>query len=159
MEIRSAEFSECGKYRYLLKRVWNDQDPFALCIGLNPSRANHERNDTTINILTDTLRWHEYGGFYMANLYALITPHPKELFSVPDAIKDNDKWIDLAAGQVRDIIFCWGAFKGIEYRAKKMKERFPKALCFGRSANGSPWHPRALPYASIKFNETTLTIF
>lgn len=157
--IRSAQFSPCGKYRYTLTRIFDSPGPLCMCIGLNPSRANDEKNDNTIDILTNALPWHGYGGFYMANLYALITPHPEELFSVPDAIGDNELWIETTAAKCKDVIFCWGAFKNIEYRAKKMIERFPGALCFGHNANGSPWHPRALHYAGIHSHETTLIKF
>lgn len=156
---KSANFSPCGKYRYRLTRRWSDVGDMAMCIGLNPSTANAEKNDNTIDILTNTLRWHEYAGFYMMNLYALITSKPALLFTVPDSLGDNEQWIQRTYEQSKDVIFCWGAFKNIEYRAKKMIERFPGALCFGKTKNGSPWHPRALHYAGIRFDQTQLLKF
>lgn len=157
--IRSASFSECMKYRYELTRIWDHDKPLVMCIGLNPSKANGVKDDSTINILINALQWLGYGGFKMMNLYALITPHPDELFSVPDALGDNDKWITDTAAICKDIIFCWGAFKNIEYRAKKMIKAFPNALCFGHTAKGSPWHPRALHYAGILSHQTSTIPF
>ena len=46
-----AEFSKCGKYRYKLWRIWDRKLKLAMCIGLNPSKANSNKNDATINIL------------------------------------------------------------------------------------------------------------
>ncbi len=156
--IKSVEFSECGKYRYVLSRVWSE-DPYAMCIGLNPSKADSIDDDPTIRILINSLQWLGYGGLKMVNLYALITPHPGELFAVPDSLGENDKWVEETAAKCKDVIFCWGTFKNIEFRSKKMIKAFPQALCFGYNANGSPWHPRALHYAGIRSHQTTLTKF
>ena len=48
---KGADFSNNGKHRYRLWRIWDETKPYALCIGLNPSTANSEKNDPTINIL------------------------------------------------------------------------------------------------------------
>lgn len=42
---KSAVFSEWRKYRYSLKRIWDDQKPYVLFIGLNPSTADEESDD------------------------------------------------------------------------------------------------------------------
>lgn len=42
-----AVFSQCGKYRYLLKREWDASLPKVLYIMLNPSTASHETEDQT----------------------------------------------------------------------------------------------------------------
>lgn len=45
-ENNGAEFSECGKYRYKLWRIWDDKLPLAMCIGLNllpPTKAKTTR--------------------------------------------------------------------------------------------------------------------
>ena len=63
-----AEFSKCGKYRYKLWRIWNTELKLAMCIGLNPSTANANKNDQTISYLIKMLSILGYGGFYMMNL-------------------------------------------------------------------------------------------
>lgn len=155
--IRSAIFSPDGLYRYQLSRIWDESKRLAMCIGLNPSKANGEKDDPTIRLLTRVLQYQGYGGFIMVNLYAWITPHPKELFSVANSLGDNDQHIAAAALSTQDQIFCWGNFKGIDYRAKKMMQQFPDALCFGKTSTGSPWHPLALMYKGVKTDEVTLT--
>lgn len=157
--IRKAQFSPCGKYRYWLSRKWDDR-PMAMCVGLNPSTANHETDDATIRILNNVLPWLGYGGFYMLNLYAFIASKPEKLFAGPDPRGTfNDHWLSYIAESCKDVIFCWGSFKNIEHRATQVSKDFPNALCFGKNANGSPWHPRALHYKAIKNHEVKLLPF
>lgn len=140
---RDAEFSECGKYRYWLSRIWDEEKPNAMCIGLNPSTANGTEDDTTITNLTELLKGFGYGGFYMLNLFAFISPDPDKLREVPDPVKDNDLYLAAVSGQCKDIIFAWGSFKQAEYRAAKVAKMFPGALCLGKTAKGKPLHPMA----------------
>lgn len=155
--LKSAEFSECGKYRYLLKRDWSiTQRPSAMCIGLNPSNANTDKDDPTIRILVDTLNHLGYGELKMCNLYAYVSSKPSKLFEVPDPLGLNDEWLLTTAHSVQQIIFCWGSFKNISYRAKKVMEMFPSAKCFGKNADGSPMHPMGLMYGGIKLQDRKL---
>lgn len=147
---KGAEFSSCGKYRYALWRIWDESKPIVMCIGLNPSNANRDKDDPTIRILIDTLIELGFGGLRMMNLYALISSKPEVLSSSPDPIGENDKWIETVAYTCQEIIFCWGSFKQCYYRAKVMRKLFPDAKCFGKTSNGSPLHPRALHYKGIK---------
>lgn len=138
---KGAIFSDCGKYRYRLWRIWDVSGTFAQCVGLNPSTANSDDDDNTIRNLTEIIKNNGYGGFYMTNLFALISPYPEALRECPDPIKDNDVHLRQVYSLCQSIIFCWGNFKQAEYRAKKIIKEFPQALCFGMNANGSPKHP------------------
>lgn len=152
-----ADFSSCGKYRYALWRIWDDSKKVAMCIGLNPSTANGTKDDPTIRLLTAHLTDLGYGGFRMVNLYALVSPKPQALFDSPDPLGRNDDWLAIQAHLSQEIIFCWGSFKGIEIRVKKMKAMFPDALCFGKAKNGAPLHPMAMMYAGVKRGEAKLS--
>lgn len=137
---KEAIFSECGKYRYMLVRVWNPELAPVVCIGLNPSTANGDTDDPTIKNLIRLMQNMGYGSLYMLNLFALVSPYPEDLRACSDPLKDNDEWIHkIALGQT--VVFCWGNFKQAEYRAKKMIKQYPNAFCFGKNANGSPKHP------------------
>lgn len=164
--IRNSIFSDCGKFRYQLIRIWDENKRLAMCIGLNPSNAGQlyddgkEKDDPTIRMLQGTLETLDFGGFYMVNLYALVSPTPAVLFSVSDAQGQNSEWIANAALNTQAQVFCWGAFKGIEYRAKKMINTFPDGLCFGKNADGSPWHPRAMSYIKdFRYDQAQLLKF
>lgn len=146
-----ADFSECGKYRYRLYRIWNDKLPIAMVIGLNPSTANSDKNDATINILRSTLFKLGYGGFYMMNCWAYISTDPEKLrdHRWNELICDwNDNMITATASRCQDIIFAWGTFPIVKEtgRDKELIEMFPNAKCFGINADGSPYHPRAMIY-------------
>jgi hypothetical protein len=144
--IREAEFSECGKYRYVLSRIWDETKPMAMCIGLNPSTANGVKDDHTIRLLIKYIGQLGFGGFYMCNVYALISSKPEVLTSSPDPVANNAHWLNVTAFKSQTIIFCWGSFSQAEWRGKQLAKLFPDAKCFGKTANGSPWHPRHMGY-------------
>lgn len=135
-----AKFSECGKYRFWLKRSWNKDQPKLLLIGLNPSTADKDQDDPTIRRVKSLAASNGFGGIYMMNLFPFITPYPKEL--KPDNGKvENDYWLETVhENQCKTVCFCWGNFSFPE-RIYEMVERFPDALCFGKNKNGSPKHP------------------
>lgn len=153
---RSAEFSECGKYRYLLSREWDDTKPYAMCIGLNPSTANGTKDDATIRILIKVLTRLGFGGLKMVNLYSCITSKPKNIFNFLNPEVPHYAWLTTTAFNCQTIIFCWGIFPEAVHRAKKMKTLFPGAKCFGKNQYGSPLHPMALMWQGI-INDVQLT--
>lgn len=142
-EKAGAIFSECMRYRYQLFRVWDRARPLAMCVGLNPSTANGATDDPTIKKLRRILAHQGYGGFYMTNLYALISSVPDKLYSVPDPLGENDTHLKAVADLTTDVFLCWGSFKGLEVRIKSiLKIVAGKPLkCFGKSSKGIPIHP------------------
>jgi len=138
---RGAFFNQDRTFRYWLFRQWDETLPKAMCIGLNPSTANEIDNDPTIKRLMPLLKNAGYGGFYMCNLFAFVSPNPDDLRRIIDATGDNDYHLHYCYQQTDAVIFCWGNFKVAQYKAKKMIKYFPNALCFGKNANGSPKHP------------------
>lgn len=146
---KGAEFSDCGKYRYKLWRIWDEKLPVVMCIGLNPSRANSEKNDNTINILIRVLGQLGYGGFYMMNLFAWISSKPEDLLTCADPVGENDAKLIEVSNECDEVIACWGNFKQAVERIKEVLPQYPTAKCFGRNLNGTPWHPRALSYKGL----------
>lgn len=145
-ENNGADFSECGNYRYRLWRVWNTSLQTVMCIGLNPSTANAEKNDATISILKRMLTTLRYGGFYMMNCFPYITSDPKLLKHNPMSDEWNNNMLTVTASKCSEIIFAWGGFKVIKERGrdKELIEMFPRAKCFDKSKDGSPIHPLAM---------------
>jgi hypothetical protein len=144
-----AEFSECGRYRYQLWRIWDESLPKVMCIGLNPSKASTVKNDNTITILSIILKKLGYGGFYMMNMFAWISSNPKDLLSCYDPIGDNTVRLQDVATGCQEVIFCWGNFKQAEARINHVVPMFPAAKCFGHNKNGTPFHPRAMSYKGL----------
>lgn len=140
-----ATFSECGKYRNELHRIWDETKPLAMCIGLNPSTANSEKNDPTIRILIDMLKILGYGGFYMLNIFTIISSKPEILLNPYMETEGGARfWIHKIKDVCQDVIFCWGDFKEAKPRAAELKSQFPEALCFDKSKSGAPIHPLAM---------------
>jgi len=122
-----ATFSDDRMYRYELHRIWDEKKSLLQFIGLNPSTANEEKNDNTISrIIGFTHDW-GYGGFYMTNLFAFVTPYPKELLKCKDPLGDNNKWLGEISKKCDKVIFCWGSFPEARERAKEVIALFPQA--------------------------------
>lgn len=138
---KKAFFSDCGKYRYQLYRIWDEALPLAMCVGLNPSTANSDDNDPTIERLIALLKGNGYGGFHMMNLYGLISSNPEDLRKHSNPVGENYKWVYPIRDLCDSVIFCWGNFKQAQHFGKKLIAKYPEALCFGVNANGSPKHP------------------
>lgn len=156
---KGAEFSEDGLYRYKLWRIWDENKPKAMCIGLNPSTANSDKNDATINILISTLSILGYGGFYMMNLFAIISSKPMVLLTCENPIGDNENKLSEVEFICDDIIVCWGNFKQAHERIKQVLPRYPNAKCFGKNANGTPFHPRAMVYIKGALKSPKLLLY
>jgi len=139
--VIGAEFSACRNYRYALWRIWDISKPKVMFIGLNPSTANDISDDPTIRRVKSMAKNWGFGGVYMADLFAWVTPYPDELLKCPDPVKDNDLWLHKVAAQCQDVVFAWGNFKEAKERAEKVTEMFPCAMALPINKNGSPKHP------------------
>src|SRR5579872_2016281 len=140
-----AEFSEDRKYRYALWRIWNPDKPLVMFIGLNPSTANERTNDATIKRVMSITGYWGCGGFYMMNLFSIVSRDPDLLINHPDPLGENDLWLDKIAIDWERIVFAWGAFKQAKERAEVVAKRFPGAYCLRKTKDGHPWHPLLIP--------------
>jgi hypothetical protein len=136
-----AEFSSDKKYRYVLWRIWDKTKPYILFIGLNPSTANESDDDPTIRRVKKFAHTFGYGGVYMMNLFALVTPYPEELKKCDNPIADNDQWLDKISKICKNVVFCWGSFKEAKERVKEVIKMFPDAWALKINSDGSPGHP------------------
>jgi hypothetical protein len=144
---KGAHFSEDRKYRYALWRIWNEDKPLAMFIGLNPSKARESKDDPTIRRVTRFAYDWGCGGFYMMNLFAYVTPYPAELVAAADPLGENDIWLEKINLKCDRICFAWGQFGAaknrriIQERANDIISRYPGAFCLGKTAGGHPRHP------------------
>lgn len=137
---KGATFSDCRNYRYALWRIWDTSKPLIMWIGLNPSTANEEKNDPTIRRVIRFSRDWGYGGVYMMNLFAYVTPYPSELETCQDPIRENDLWLDSVSKKCEKIVFCWGSFEQAQDRALEVGSRF-EGVALQINSDGSPRHP------------------
>jgi hypothetical protein len=143
---RDAILSDCGKYRYLLGRVWDHSKPRALVVMLNPSTADAYTDDATIRSLIRLLSAIGYGSFEVVNLFGFRATKPAELLSIPNPVgPDNDRIFDGAVERCDIPIVAWGAHPFSRHRAEQMAGRIrairPMTFCFGKTKAGHPKHP------------------
>lgn len=155
-ERKGATLSECGRYRYELYRIWNDNLPFALVVMLNPSTANVNTDDNTINKLRYLLKAAGYGGFYVANLFTYRTSDPAamkraerplaECSDIFAQILRRDYYIVKNMPICRDVVYAWGNDGKYMNQSKYIITAIQaEPLCFGVTMLGEPTHPLFLP--------------
>ena len=147
----SAVISECGKYRYLLRRPATQPYPTcgaALFIMLNPSTADAEQDDPTIRRCRGFAERWDCNGIAVANLFALRSTDPKALIVAADPIGPlNDEWLQKLAWEYETVVFAWGANAPAKRAAEvvrlfaKTNSRHRQMYCLGQTKNGSPKHP------------------
>lgn len=144
--ITTAEFSECRKYRYQLSRIWDEQLPRVMFIGLNPSTANEISNDRTVTTVERYAKGWGFGGVYMMNSFAYVSTDPKQLVHNGDNTLNNE-WLLKTASLCKLVVFAFGNFKILRTtgRDKELLQMFPDAHALHINKNGSPHHPLYLP--------------
>lgn len=151
----SAIFSSCQKYRYRLDRIWDDSLPPVAFGMLNPSTADHERNDPTIERCERRARVMGFGRLIVWNLFAFRATDPKALKQQTDPIgPDNDRFIREALVETRGrggkIIVGWGMHGNIlnrQFRIVEIARNLSIQLfCLGVTSTGQPKHPLYVPY-------------
>lgn len=115
-------------------------------IGLNPSVADEACDDRTISKLMKYAERWNVGGFYIGNLFAFITPHPRLLKEASSPVgKDNDSHLREMANQCKNVVGMWGNDGIWMDRNKTILHLFPRIYCFAKTKSGEPKHPLYLP--------------
>lgn len=145
---RDAVISECGKYRYLLRRAWDHKQPRALFVMLNPSTADAAVDDATIRSCIRLSKGLGYGSFEVVNLFAWRSTDPDQLpIAHGEAIGVDNERIMCAAIVRCDVAICaWGAHPMVRrvhphFTVERIRSYRPEAYCFGRTKQGFPKHP------------------
>jgi hypothetical protein len=83
--VSSAVLSPCRRFRYSLTRTWDASLPTLGFVGLNPSRADEESDDSTIRKEIGFARRLGCGSIHKVNLFGWRATDPKELRKRCDA--------------------------------------------------------------------------
>jgi hypothetical protein len=154
-----ALFSDDRRFRYRLRRTLGAV-PLGGMLGdfravtflmINPSTATAFKPDPTISRCIEFARRWGATRLEVANLFAFISPYPKDL--IARAVADrrdedvNDQQIIAACSNAFRVIAAWGRNGVIDGRADRvlriLRERAIKLECLGTSKDGSPVHPLA----------------
>lgn len=143
--MSSAILSDCGVYRYHLRREWNGDTPpgdetreqfeemslfsrpakreHVLWVMLNPSTADAKTNDPTIRkCIGFSSRW-GYRALEVVNLFAFRATDPRELArawaaGVEVVGPDTNQHIRFAAQEADRVVVAWGGFSGCGITAR-----------------------------------------
>lgn len=132
-----------GEYRYRLHRFWEPTLPKVLFLMLNPSNADETVDDLTLTRCIDYAKRWEYGGLYVGNLNAFITPYPSVMKAAADPVgPENKQYIQELIPLAEKVVYAWGNDGGAE--PEWLKELVPSPYCLGKNKDGSPKHPSRL---------------
>jgi hypothetical protein len=138
-------------YRYHLWRRLDASSARRIAvIGLNPSTADAEKNDPTIERLCRRARRLGFGRLDMLNVFAWRSTDPKVLPKIEDPIgPDNDGWILDVAREAEMVLCAWGNHAGERGHqvAKMLRERGIALHALRITSIGAPEHPLYLSYA------------
>ena len=89
-----ASFSTCGQYRWELQRAvstpaQDERRRVLLFVGLNPSRADADRDDPTLRRLQGFAQAWGHHQLVVLNLFARISPAPVALRRCADPVGEN----------------------------------------------------------------------
>lgn len=136
-----ALFSTDRKYRYALWRIWDEQKPVCMFIGLNPSTADEYADDPTIRRCESFAGSWGYGGLCMANLFALVSTDPNALRGCESLDSGYDDWLVYLAARSGKVVACWGDFSVARDRGEAIRQLIPNLYCLGTTKGGQPKHP------------------
>lgn len=141
-----ATISDCGRYRYLLRRTWDTKTPRALFVMLNPSTADARVDDPTIRSCVRLSSALQFGSLEVVNLFAWRATEPDELMTAAEPVGEkNDVAIMSALGRCDLAVCAWGAHTAAVKRARQviemMRSHRPAIFCFDKTKSGAPKHP------------------
>ena len=155
---RDACISQDKLYRYTLTRIWNPRSGQRLMgfIMLNPSEADANDDDRTIDLCMLTALKHDFDGIYVVNLFAWISPDSSVLPDAPDPVgPDNNEAILEMLERTSDMrVAAWGVHRTrrvadlITDRIVEVEHLIRPVLLWalGLSKEGHPNHPRGLQF-------------
>lgn len=141
-----AVISDCGNYRYLLRRVWDHSKPRALFVMLNPSTADARQDDATIRSCVRLVSGMGYGSIEVVNVFGWRATDPSELAKAPDPVgPQNDPILEAAITRCDVVILAWGAHSMAARRGREIASSVrswkPAVYCLGKTKAGAPKHP------------------
>lgn len=144
-----ADFSACRTWRYRLWRQWAEGNP-VLFIMLNPSTADENVNDPTVERCRRYAETWGYGGLVVCNLFAYRSKDPAALRTCTDPIgPENDRYVAYAARGAGIVVCAWGEHGSFQGRDRevltmiRLRNITPHYLRLTKA--GNPCHPLYLP--------------
>ena len=147
-----AVFSPCKTYRYRLWRTWDASRKSIVFLMLNPSIADENQNDPTVERCQRRAMTMGFGGLQVVNIFGLVSTDPQGLYTCDDPVgPENNEAILEAVKDAGMVVCAWGTHGEHVNRAREVVELLKSAgvspQCLGQNADGSPKHPLYVSYA------------
>ena len=143
--IKTATFSKCKTYRYLLEREWDSSKPKVLFIMLNPSMEDHNQENATIRRCIGFAKELGFGSLIIGNLFAYRATSPSDLAKADQPTGDkNLAYLRKAKSASDKVITAWGVSQIVKkLRPEKVLKTIDKweTYSFGHCKDGTPKHP------------------
>ena len=160
-KIEDYEASSDNCARYILGKYYERPLYF---VGINPSIATKDRNDSTISIVESIASKQGYDGYVMLNLYPVRATVLDASFPMErdDSIaKMNLQGIERRIKSGDAIIAAWGTqilarpyfIDAVIEINDVIKMKKAKWLCLSKTKYGHPHHPTRLAYKNMTFEE------
>ena len=145
-ETIEVEFDESGKHRFKLTCRWNEVLPRCLYIMLNPSTADLEVCDRTLDKCIKIAKNNGCGSIVVVNLFSYRTSKPEDLLEVERRSHPaNIQTVKASIDETEMIIAAWGEqgvwFNGCYPILKYIEETRRELYCLGENRYGWPRHP------------------
>lgn len=102
----TAVFSDDGKKRYLLTKIWDEKKPNLAIVMISPSEASSiELDHTTLRVINNSYRL-GYGSVSIVNLFSVIGNFDSEYNK--DIDKENAKVIEKVATEADIVVYAPG---------------------------------------------------
>lgn len=142
---RGADFSGGGIWRYRLWRIWNKTLPVLIFVMLNPSIANEDQNDPTVERCERRARRLGFGGVVVYNVFAFVSTDPDALKLTLDPVGPmNNIHLDNmhALYPCRVVVCAWGKHAGKRGQdVAALLSKHSALHCLKLNKDGSPQHP------------------
>lgn len=154
---RTAEISDCGKYRYSLGRKWSEGGKRICWIMLNPSTADAEVDDPTLKRCIHFSQSWGYDELVVVNLLPYRSPSPwqcrewlRRNLQYGPVRQVNGHAITNATATSWKVVAAWGSYpwsKGVQAEVMTLlrSQQGPDFTpgCIGTTKHGDPKHPMA----------------
>lgn len=158
IDNRGAMFNAERTHRQKLWRVWDDNKPALIVIGMNPSKADENDNDPTVERCVRRAMKLGYGGVVLVNMIDVIETDSRKLDQMPAHTRSTEantetlfRVLEAAQERKADILCAWGKpghkLGPVAWFSTQANRRNVTLFCLGRNKDGSPVHPLYQPYS------------
>lgn len=156
---RAAHLSVCGTFRYRLSRTWDAALPRLCFVMLNPSTADHVRDDPTVKKCIAIAHHQGFGGIDVVNVYAYRSSSPVMLALAEDPVgPENDQHLREVLATASRVVVAWGAHAIPAERLMQVQTIVTTSghtpYCLRRTRDGQPCHPLARGKAFVPVTVT-----